>query len=175
MNNSNDKIPHQSENCHRKSPRLKSYDYSQPGFYFITICTQNRLRLFGNIDNAKMILTPAGLMINNIWQQIPASYQNMVVHECVVMPNHLHGIIQISAHSDQAIVSLSNTVHRFKTFTTTQYIKGVNDYKWPRFDKKLWQRGYHEHIIRNQEDYNRLSEYIQTNPLRWKDDRYFES
>lgn len=79
----------------RKSIRLKGYDYSKEGLYFITICTQNRECLFGEIINGKMILNNAGKMVEAIWFEIPKFYEGFVLHEFVIMPNHIHGIIEI--------------------------------------------------------------------------------
>jgi len=80
---------------HRRSIRLKNYDYSQSGLYFITICTNNRANLFGEIINGEMILNDAGKMVNLIWNEIPIFYSNFKIHEQITMPNHLHGIIEI--------------------------------------------------------------------------------
>jgi hypothetical protein len=86
---------------HRRSIRLKGYDYSQAGLYFITICTQNRLCLFGEIENEEMILNDAGIMIKTIWHEIPVYYHGFNIHGYVVMPNHIHGIIQIINECDR--------------------------------------------------------------------------
>jgi len=79
----------------RRSIRLKGYDYSRSGLYFITICTQNRLCLFGEIKNGEMVLNDAGMMIKTVWHEIPVYYHKFNVREFVVMPNHIHRIIQI--------------------------------------------------------------------------------
>ena len=80
---------------HRRSIRLKGYDYSSPGLYFITICTKDREHLFGEINNDKMVLNHAGLMVQTVWDEIPRYYHHFDIHEFVVMPNHIHGIIEI--------------------------------------------------------------------------------
>ncbi len=80
----------------RKSIRLKGYDYSQAGFYFITICTQNQLHLFGEIVNDEMILNDAGVMVDKIWLENPNRFTNTKLHEFVIMPNHIHGIVEIT-------------------------------------------------------------------------------
>ncbi len=83
-------------NAHFPNPiRLKNYDYSQAGFYFITICTQNRVHLFGDIVNGEMVLNDAGVMMSKIWHEIPYYYHKFAIHEFVIMPNHIHGIIEI--------------------------------------------------------------------------------
>ena len=82
---------------HRRSIRLKEYDYSQAGAYFITICTQNRLHLFGEIVNDKMVLNDAGKMVEQTWNEIPVFYDGFGVNEYIVMPNHFHGVIVVGA------------------------------------------------------------------------------
>jgi REP element-mobilizing transposase RayT len=81
---------------HRRSIRLKGYDYAQSGMYFVTICVQNRECLFGKITNGEMTLNDAGKMVMQCWIDIPQHYQNVVLHEFVIMPNHIHGIIEIA-------------------------------------------------------------------------------
>lgn len=178
----------------RKTIRLKGYDYSRAGLYFITICIQDRLCLFGKIENESMILNDAGNMVNQWWNELKNKYNFIELHEQIIMPNHFHGIIQILSTdtSVQAHRSVNGQTHRsvngqthrsaptvnsivqwFKTMTTNGYIRGVKNYGWPRFHKKLWQRNYYEHIIRNETSYLQVSEYIQTNPLKWQDDRYY--
>jgi len=155
----------------RKSLRLKHYDYTQNGFYFITICIQNKACLLGEIIDQKMILNNAGVMIDEIWHEIPQYYEGFQVHEFVVMPNHIHGIIEISSHGKT--LGLSDVVQRFKTLTTNKYIHGVKDYDWKRFEKKLWQRSYYEHIIRNEKTLEEIQTYIINNPVNWDKDSLF--
>jgi len=178
----------------RRSIRLKGYDYSQGGLYFITICTQNRLCFFGEIENGEMILNDVGMMIERQWRKLANRFHYIQLHEFVVMPNHFHGIIEINRrgdpcdrpfhrqsgnsgdHKDRPYGTYSDSVGRviqaFKSITTHEYIGGVNQYGWPPFSGKLWQRNYYEHIIRNEESCYQISEYIQTNPLKWQDDKY---
>jgi putative transposase len=184
---------------HRRSIRLKGYDYSQLGMYFITLCAQNRECLLGKIDNEKMILNDAGKMVETVWNDIPRYYRGFCVHENIVMPNHFHGIIEIvvvgagpracpdntgqpmgntgqpmETGQPQGVaptMSLSDIVHRFKTMTTKKYIDGVKQNGWTPFPRKLWQRNYYEHIIRNDNELNRICEYIVNNPLNWDSDR----
>ena len=80
---------------HRKSIRLKGYDYSQAGLYFVTICCKNREYMFGNVKNGKMILNDAGKMVENEWLKLPKRFQNIELHEYTVMPNHFHSILEI--------------------------------------------------------------------------------
>ncbi len=177
----------------RHSVRLKKYDYSSAGAYFVTICTQNRECLFGNICVGagpracpEMVLLDAGRMITSVWQQIPSHYPGNDVNEFVVMPNHIHGIIIIVGTSKngqselpggrpQGVaptgLSLSDVVHRFKTMTTKQYTDGVKQSGWQPYYGKLWQRSYYEHVIRDEDELNEVRQYISTNPLKWALDR----
>jgi len=99
---------------HRRSIRLKGYDYSQPGLHFITICTQNRSKLLGDIENSKMILNDAGMMVHRIWNEIPNDFHNIQLHEFVIMPNHIHGIIEITTVGADSISALSISAIREK-------------------------------------------------------------
>lgn len=147
---------------HRRSIRLKGYDYSQAGLYYITICTQNQLCLFGDIQNQEMILNDAGKVINQWWNEMKCKYKNIELHEHIIMPNHFHGIIQIAntpVGADLCVCPdienkennvgdlgkgehigspLHEMVQWFKTMTTNEYIRGVKQKNWKRFDKKLW-------------------------------------
>jgi len=187
---------------HRKHLRLKHYNYGLAGFYFVTVCVAARRPLFGRIDAGLMNLNPAGKMVASIWSDLPNHFNPIQLHDFIVMPNHFHGIIQIHAdHVEAPLVGalvdndfsnltnvskiaaasvsrpavLGEIVGAFKSLTTNAYIKGVKENGWLEFDKKVWQRNYYEHVIRNEESYRVISEYIQTNPQRWKDDTYFVS
>lgn len=181
---------------HRRSIRLKGYDYSQPGAYFLTICTQHRECMFGEIADGKMVLNPAGEMIQTVWDEIPFHYAGIDIDEFMAMPNHIHGIVVIvgatprgypgsipcgfpggpgqaqgpAPTGNTGTLSLPDVVHRFKTMTTKRYADGVKQSGWRLFSGKLWQRNYWEHIVRNETELNGIREYIQTNPDLWRSD-----
>lgn len=182
----------------RKSIRLKGYDYSQAGLYFITICCQNKVHLFGNVINKQMILNDAGKMIEKWFNELQNKFPDVKCHEMVVMPNHIHFIIENigSVGADLRVCpndsNFSKTekrvseilgehagspLHRvlqwFKTMSTNEYIRGVKNNNWIPFDGKLWQRNYWEHIIRNDQSYQKISDYIINNPSKWNDDTLF--
>ncbi len=177
----------------RRSIRLKGYDYSQPGFYFITICVQKRKKLFGKIVEGKMILNDPGQMIEKWYFELENKFPEIKCQAMVVMPDHFHCIIQIVAVgtedfavgvedfavgadlrvrplkfdlSELAGSQLWQAVQWFKTMTTNEYIRGVKTMNWQPFDKKLWQRNYYEHIIRNPKSYKNISKYIIDNPQK---------
>jgi REP element-mobilizing transposase RayT len=176
---------------HRKTIRLQGYDYSQAGGYYVTIATQGRECLFGEIRNDEMILNSAGNMVVKWWNELANKFPSVTPDMFVVMPNHFHGIIFIHEivgadlrvgrsemgertgsplRNDGMGVPLSQVVQWFKTMTTNEYVRGVKQSHWPPFPGKLWQRNYYEHIICNQTDYERIANYILTNPANWAKD-----
>jgi putative transposase len=163
---------------HRQSIRLQKYDYSQAGLYFITICTDNRQSLFGKIINGEMLLNDAGIIARNEWQKTAEMRPNVVSDEFVIMPNHLHGIINMTAIQESAQQEQQGRVQRAPTVgdivrgyksSVTKQIRQLHE----NLNLLVWQRNYHEHIIRNEESYLKIAEYIQTNPLRWQEDKYY--
>ena len=150
----------------RRSIRLPDYDYSRVGYYFITVTAQNREHLFGEIVDGGMILNVAGKLIHTLWYDIKNDFPNVVLHDFVVMPNHIHGIIEIK-YRDKPV---STIVQSFKRHTTLQYIKMVKNNTLPPFNKRIWQRNYYEHVVRDNNDYARIVQYIENNPSTWNDD-----
>jgi putative transposase len=161
-------MKYNSETHHRRSIRLKGYDYSQSGLYFITICVQHMQCLFGSID----IKNNAHAMIDKYWLELTNKFINIKLHEYVIMPNHFHGIIEIKKQNNEVI--LSSIIQWFKTMTTNAYINGVKHNNWQKFNQRLWQRNYYEHIIRDEISYIKISEYIINNPSNWINDEYYE-
>ena len=251
-----------SRRHHRRSIRLRGYDYTRPGAYFVTVCVQDRECLLGQIADGEMRLSEAGRMVQSAWDALPAHYPGVDIDEFVVMPNHIHGIIVLNdpnvgatprgcpdrdstngdcadhdfpddptantmngqargpaptvvdgrmmnvvgatprgcpdhdcpddaavdvvdgqargpaptvgvdGTTDDAVrLSLPDVVHRFKSFTTAQYRHGVKNNGWPPFPRRLWQRNYYEHIIRSEDEFDRIRRYITENPARWALDR----
>ena len=169
----------------RKSIRLKNYDYTQQGAYYVTVCVNDRKCVFGDVRDGDMVLNAAGDMVQRVWDQIPQFYDGIDTDHFQIMPNHIHGIIMIvgagpcarpdnndygsNNHIGQpqgvapTALSLSDVIHRFKTMTTKQYCDGVKSNNWPAFNIRLWQRNYYEHVIRDGSDLNRIREYIVNN------------
>ena len=119
-------MSYNSEIHHRRSIRLKGYDYSQAGAYFITICINHRQPLLGAIGDGIMHLNPAGTMVQTIWKEMPFHYPNLELDAFVIMPNHIHGIIVLKSIQIEPVMTLGEIVHRFKSFTTAKYRHGVN-------------------------------------------------
>lgn len=161
---------------HRRSIRLQGYDYSQEGLYFVTICVQNRLNIFGEIIDRKMILNENGKIVENTWLDLPNHNPNIIPDVFCIMPNHFHAIIEITAPvgagskpaQNSPNHSLSEIIRQFKTFSSRR-INQLSGRQGP-----IWQRNYYEHIIRNDISYNNIYWYIMNNPEKWADDRLFE-
>ena len=156
----------------RRSIRLKGYDYTQSGAYFVTVVTQNRIPLFGEITDGKMQLNGTGQSVADAWEWLATQHSYVKLDEYVVMPNHLHGIIVIS-NDDQGGSRTAPTRHKslgrlvaaFKTVSTKQFnlVQGTPN-------QLLWQRNFYEHVIRNDEEMERVREYISLNPMQWETD-----
>ncbi len=176
-------MPDELEKHHRQSIRLPGYDYAQSGMYFVTACTEGRECLFGKVVQGKMIVNQIGQIVEGEWLRTPDIRPFVVLDEFIVMPNHLHGIIVFTdpgarparAHSCAPLQhgrlrrqprSLGSFVAGFKSATTTR----INDLHGTP-SVPLWQRGYYEHVIRDEDELQHIREYILTNPLRWELDR----
>lgn len=155
----------------RKSLRLTEYDYSQSGYYFITICTHNKACLFGTIKNGEIELNEAGKMIQSAWHDIFKAFPLYKSDSFIVMPNHVHGILIKEKFRLADTISLPEIMRNYKSITTVNYIRGIKENRYASFDKKLWQRNYYEHIIRNNESLSQIRQYIIDNPVKWDEDR----
>lgn len=172
-------------NKNRHSIRLKNYDYSQSGLYYVTICTENRSCIFGDIVGATrgspayMKLNEIGKIVENIWKSLP-DHHPVELDTFQIMPNHIHFIIQIidTGGSRQNVlggsrpaptITLGTIIGLFKSECTKQ----INIVGATRGSPKIhvWQRNYYEHIIRNENDLNKIHEYIGNNLLMWDRDR----
>jgi len=174
----------------RKSPRLRDYDYGQSGAYFVTICTYQREHLFGEIVDQQMRLSAMGSIAYDLWHTIPDHHPQVELDAFVVMPNHIHGIIVVGTpraasgdendgrwadrarQTDRArpvpTESLGTIIGAYKS-AVTRTINEVMGLTAPI----VWQKRYHDHIIRNEQDLNRIRAYIADNPARWMDDTLF--
>jgi putative transposase len=150
---------------HRQSIRLKGYDYSRSGAYFITICTHEREYLFGDIVNGTMELNSIGDIARTHWQKLAQHHPNIIVDESIVMPNHLHGIICLESSIDTT-KSIAEIIRGFKTFSA----KAINKERDLR-GVPVWQRNYYDRIIRNQLEFDRVRQYIINNPQNWDTDK----
>ena len=164
------------ENPHRHSIRLPEYDYSQPGAYFITIAAHKKQHLFGEVMNDEMHLNEFGRILQQVWGTLPSRYPEINLGPFVIMPNHFHGIIEI--HGVGAIHELPLPVphdpweRRKMTIPLVVGYFKMNTAKSINLARQtpaqpVWQRNYYEHIIRNEDEYLQISEYILANPVMW--------
>ncbi|MBI5876675.1 MAG: transposase [Chloroflexi bacterium] len=177
---------------HRRSIRLRGYDYTQPGAYFMTIVTRGREHLFGAIVDGEMRLNEAGQLVADCWSRIPRHFPFAAVDSFIVMPNHLHGIIIINGDGrGEASTERSWTIsgasvdasplqprpHGTAPGSLAAIVQNVKSVSTRRINatrqadgSPIWQRNYYEHIIRSNTSLNRIREYIVDNPARWDTD-----
>ncbi len=183
---------------HRCSIRLTGYDYTQNGNYFLTICTRNRECLFGEVHDGKMYLSNYGRIVNECWQKIPDHFPQIVLHEYVIMPNHVHGIVEINNPQSTGtnMGMCTDTVgvganvvgvgaNNYSPLRTPQsrpcgtsrtvgsVVRGFKIGVTKQMGFSPWQRNYYEHIIRNNESYKHIVKYIVQNPLKWEEDCFY--
>jgi putative transposase len=182
---------------HRRSIRLKGYDYSQPGGYFVTIVTQNRECLFGDVVDGEMVSNELGKMVLFTWNDLPNHNQHIILDEFVIMPNHFHGIIFINAGAGSNIAGAgldivgvdlnvdvgagsepAPTMNKMKKrHGLPEIVRQFKTFSARRINKNrgtsgapVWQRNYWEQIIRNEKSLNNFRQYIIQNPSNWQTD-----
>ena len=157
----------------RKPNRLRDYDYSQDGYYFITICTRGRKEFFGNIREGKLDLNRYGETVNQCWYDLPRHYPNGSLDSFVIMPNHVHGIIVIDNEN-----VVGNGFKPFPTHGLSEIIRGFKTFSSRKINEEIeidnkfqWQKSFYDHIIQDERSLDLIKEYIQNNPLKWDLDR----
>ncbi|MBI5436046.1 MAG: transposase [Nitrosomonadales bacterium] len=168
---------------HRRSIRLRGYDYSQAGAYFITLCTQKRECLFGGVMGDVMQLNDVGRLVRNVWDMLPDHYAGVTLDTFVVMPNHIHGIVMLNDVGAQFIAPNNDdgainrgTINRAPTIGEiirafkARCTHGINQLRSVQ-GVSIWQRNYYEHIIRDESSLQEIREYITNNPVQWANDR----
>ncbi|RYX85448.1 transposase [bacterium] len=161
---------------HRRSIRWKGHDYHEARHYFVTLCTQGRLCLFGEIKegiSGQCALYPnsSGRAVSEAWEQLQDRFPNLELDDWLLMPNHLHGIIVLPSDCKW---TLYDVVHDFKSWTTTLYSRGVHAGKFEPFEKRLWHRNYFERVIRDESELCRARQYITNNPNCWLEDKLYQ-
>jgi REP-associated tyrosine transposase len=168
-----------SEIHHRRSIRKRGYDYSFPGWYFFTVCTDGKYHAFGAVVDWELHLNDAGRMVAEMWKRTPERFPEVVLDEFVVMPNHFHAIFQLvgaplvgalPGAGTRPAPTVGDIVGAFKSLTANQNLRAVEEFSWHRMPKKLWQRNYFERILRNQRELEATRAYIRENPARWDTD-----
>jgi REP element-mobilizing transposase RayT len=162
----------------RRSIRLKGYDYSQPGAYFVTLCVRKGECTLGDVSNGEVVLSDLGQIAHGFWARVPTHFPNVSIDTFVVMPNHVHAIVVIhdpdrgEGGGRDAVTSplrrptLGQIVAYYK-YQTTKQINQIRDTPGMPF----WQRNYYEHIVRNDRALTAIRIYIAQNPHRWELDR----
>ena len=159
----------------RKLPRLKGYDYSVPGAYFVTVCAKEKKKIFGQIHNGEMQKSQVGEIAEREILKIDKHYSNVKVDKYVVMPNHIHMLITVFEAEGinpfpTICYDIPNVVGKFKAAVTRK----VGNAFMHSVKEEVWQRSFHDHIIRNRNDYEKIWYYIDTNVLRWEGDCFFD-
>ena len=166
----------------RKTVRLQSYDYSSPGTYFVTICTQERKCILSDItvgaihESPAVRLTDAGRCVQSVIVALPERYPSLTLDKYVIMPNHVHLLISIAEERAIRESPLRQEGKRALLGKAVGYLK-MNSSKQIHAlapDLRVWQRSFHEHIVRGEKDYREIWEYIDSNPAKWSEDRYYE-
>lgn len=173
----------------RKQNRLGGFDYSRDALYFVTSCVQDKACVFGEVVNEEMQLNGYGRIAERQWHWLSEQYPYVILHAFVVIPNHIHGILEIDrgvvvgtgrdlsalrpkdeaemlALPLQKIKSLSELMGVYKT-TTSRLIRADG------LSKFTWQRSFHDHIIRNDKAYTHIKDYVLNNPERWQEDVFY--
>jgi REP element-mobilizing transposase RayT len=178
-------MKHNPEKHHRRSIRLKGFDYSQAGCYYMILVTQNRECLFGDVVDGEMVLNDAGWVAQTCWLEIPNHFPNVHLDAFIIMPNHIHGIIFIIDNEMGKSVGVQNfeplqrsnqnKYQQIISHSIGSIIRGfkIGVTKWFRHNTDIytvWQRNYWEHVIRDENELNHIREYIINNPLKWESD-----
>ncbi|MGE4159340.1 MAG: transposase [Planctomycetota bacterium] len=169
---------------HRRSIRIPWHNYALPYGYFITICANGGACVFGHITHGKMILNDWGVIVQKEWNKTACLRNDVRLDSSVIMPNHFHATMMLGWVQDRAPCaaplhgreksrgpiprSLGTIVCSFKAAVTRR----ARECGWPK-NQPIWQRNYYEHIIRSEDDLNRIREYVSLNPLRWNEDCYY--
>ncbi|MEZ0542937.1 transposase [Fibrella arboris] len=157
---------------HRRSIRLEGYDYSREGLYFITICTQDRRHWFGHILGETMQLSSFGQIAYDQWLLLPERFPGLALDAYQLMPNHLHGILEIVHPTSQ---TMNDIVCAYKSLVALACLDLFKAEKPGLRMGKLWQRNYYEHIIRSDQSYKNIADYIVNNPANWPSDKFYDT
>lgn len=167
----------------RKQIRTPDFDYSQPGVYFITICTYQRQLLFGKVESEQMWLSPIGIIAEEEWKRTSIVRPNIELGAFVVMPNHLHGLIVITSFASVGATrrvaptlhssgpkpgSIGAIIGQFKSIVTKRVKRELTSYG------DVWQRNYYEHVVRSENEHDHFHKYIESNLINWQSDDLFQ-
>lgn len=159
----------------RKRPRLKGYDYSRAGGYFVTICTKHKQHSLSQVVGrglapAEIQLLPAGQIVAEELELLPQRFPGVFLEHSVIMPNHIHLLLRLTAAGASPRPTLADVVRALKSLTTRRWNAHTGI-----CGQQLWQPSYHDHIIRDESDFLRRWSYIESNPARWAEDEYYDN
>lgn len=147
----------------RKPTRIPNYDYSKDNYYFVTICTHEKKCIFGTVRE----IGRYGKIAADSIDTLSSHYSNVKIDKYVVMPNHIHMIVVIGCNTEISVnPTLSQIIGAYKSEVTRLIHQSA-------LNVQIWQRSFHDHVIRNQRDYERIWNYIHTNPMRWDKDCFY--
>jgi REP element-mobilizing transposase RayT len=178
---------------YRKSMRASWWDYGENAAYFVTICTKNREWFFGTVENKIMHLSNTGIIADVLWYEIKNHARNVELDEFTVMPNHIHGILILNGNNNKntitapAVTPVVGTTHalslqqsRFQNQGKNTLSSIIGSYKSAvtKHAHRLgfnfaWQSRFHDHIIRNEQEFQRIATYIKNNPMQWENDEFY--
>ena len=162
-----------NEHTRKNSLRLQGYDYSRPGAYFITLCTKNGEMMFGEVvyaPCAKMKLTAYGTVVQTVLEQVNEHYANLRLEAYIIMPNHIHMLIQIIDRGNYAETEITSNPCKALTATVVRTLKTLTT---KAIGFSLWQRSYYDNIVRNAHEYEIIKNYIENNPSTWAKDKFY--
>jgi putative transposase len=177
-------VYHEPRLLRRRPVRLKRYDYSEPGAYFVTIRAHRQACLFGEVRDAGMRQSDNDRIVQGCWDDLPRHYLQVHIDSFVVMPNHVHGIIVLNETAAGADLRPAPTESGtgFRRHGVPEIVRAFKSFSAPRINElrnmvgeRVWQRGYYERVVRNEDELNRIRQYIAENPLRWSEDEYHPS
>lgn len=149
----------------RNSLRHPDYDYAQAGAYFVTICTHQQSHYFGTIHNDKMHVNTWGNIAHDIWLKIPQHFSSVKIDTHIIMPNHMHGIVILT---EDGKIKFGTVVGSYKSAVSKHINVAHNPEK-----HIIWQRGFYDHIVQHEREYQNIQKYIMANPARWREDRFY--
>ena len=150
---------------YRKRNRIENYDYSQPNIYLITVCTENRQQLFGVVETRDKVpvtsLSPLGELVKQAILGIESHYPNAFIEAYSILPNHLHLLLRLEETDAPNAPTISRILKKTKEFVTRAH------------GRSIWQRGFHDHVIRSEQEYLNAWNYVTYNPAKWESDEYY--
>lgn len=155
-------MPNDPDKLYHHPPRLRGYDYSKAGYYYVTLNTQERQRFFGKVRGGRVHLNDTGKLVQSVWDDLPRRFPGITLDTYIFMPDHLHGIIIQSGepHAKKGAATLSQIIRAFKAVSTRLiHQSGLSEF--------AWQSNFYEHIIRKNGELDAIRSYIVTNPARW--------